>query len=263
MNKMRAAILKIPFEIGNPTGKRGPALAPEIIAKQLRGEKKGVVVSEDFEKTSNNIYNAGLEAWKTGNKLLALGGDHSITYGLVKAAVKVFKNLSLIYFDAHLDCEDDFLPPSHEDVLRAIINEKLIKPKNILVVGVRKTWPKEEKFIREHKISVLRTSALSGKGRAIRFREWLDLVRTFCEKAGDIYSSLDIDVVDPRDAPATNYPEKGGLRASELFAVLKLISSFNRNIGLDICEVSPLLDFEGKTIAVASTAASIFLTTKG
>ncbi len=240
-------ILKIPFESGNPTGKKGPAEAPDLIAKNLKGNKIDVPVSSDFESSSKNIYNASLKEWKAGNKVLALGGDHSITYSLVKAASKVYKDLAMIYFDAHLDCEDDFLPPSHEDIIPAIVKEKLVKPKNILMVGVRKTWKKEEKFVAKHNIKVLRMDA-----------DFSSEIRNFIKDKKNIYISVDIDVVDPQDAPGTNYPEKQGLKKTELFALLKLISSFNRSIGFDICEVSPHSDLQNKTVRLASSAASVF-----
>ncbi len=245
---MRLVTLKIPFEKGNPTGKKGPAEAPDKIAKGLHGEKIDVPVSEDFEDTMYNITEQARKKWKKNNFILSLGGDHSITYALVRAAAQTHKDLSLIYFDAHLDCEDDFLPPSHEDVLKAIVNEGFVKPENILVIGARKWWPKEIAFVMKHQIRVVQPTDI-------------DIIKEFLKKSKKIYVSLDIDVFDPVDAPGTNYPEKEGPRASDLFAVLKLISGFKGNIGLDICEVVPSLDFNNKTLATASSAAWVFLTT--
>lgn len=216
-------VLKIPFEAGNPTGTKGPAKAPDLIWKE--GE---VVKTGDLEKTNKNIL-------KKKGKFLAIGGDHSITYPLVKAA----KPEALLYFDAHLDCEDEFIPPSHEDVIRAIVNEKLVKPENIFIIGARKFYPKELEFIKKHKINVLK---------------WIDPKEL---KFKRIYISIDIDVFDPSEAPGTNYPVEKGVSASDFFKFLKKLD-LKKVVGADIVEVNPAKDSENKTIRLASKIVMTF-----
>lgn len=230
---MKFKVLKIPFDQGNPTGARGPAEAPELICKELKIKGEKVEVG-DLEKTNHNI----LKAAK--GKVLAIGGDHSITYALVKAA----KPEALLYFDAHLDCEDDFLPPSHEDVIKAIVNEKIVKPENIFIIGARKFYPKELEFVREKGINAVKTIDSDLWNRISMFKR--------------VYCSIDIDVFDPEEAPGTNYKEPNGLKPKEFFDFLKKID-LKRVVGADVVEVNPAKDSKNKTIRLAANIIKSFL----
>ncbi len=233
---MKFTILKIPFEAGNPTGAKGPALAPDLICKELGIDGEEVKVSSDFEETNRNIINAA-----NGKRPLSIGGDHSITYALVKAT----KPEALLYFDAHLDCEDDFLPPSHEDVIRAIINENLIKPEDIIIIGARRFFTKELAFLKKHNIKCIRKPNVSE-------------LQNIISKFKRIYCSIDIDVFDPSIAPGTNYRESDGLNYHEVSSILETIAP-EQIVGVDITEVSPKQDINNKTIKLAARIAKRFL----
>ncbi|MCX6774659.1 MAG: arginase family protein, partial [DPANN group archaeon] len=123
-------IVKIPFDkCIVEKGRRGAALGPDEIEKDLKSHAKDmqklkfveVKENDDFEKLHKETENIAQNEYKKGNFVIGLGGDHSISYGLMKAFSKRFKNSGLICFDAHLDCEDDFLPPTHEDLLKAAV----------------------------------------------------------------------------------------------------------------------------------------------
>ncbi len=241
-------LLKIPFDQGN-LKQQGAALAPHVLAKAIHKETIDVQVnSGNFEETQENIEKVATKYFEKG-KVASIGGDHSITYGLVKAASKKFKNLGLVYFDAHLDCEDDFLPPSHEDVVRAIVKEKLVAPENILMIGVRKTWPKEEEFVRKHNIRVVKPGNSDEALRALKE------LNAKCEH---LYVSVDIDVFDPEIAPATVYREKNGLNFED-FKKFITVLNFKRIIGFDLVEYSPSLDSNGKTGTLASNVIKFLL----
>jgi agmatinase len=241
-------ILKIPFELGNPTGARGPATAPDLIYPE--GE---LITGGDFLEINKNI----LKAAK--GKFLAIGGDHSIAYALIKAA----KPEALLYFDAHLDCEDDFLPPSHEDIIRAIVNQKIVKPENIFIIGARKFYPKEIKFIKKHKINVVgwRSKATERGVRGI----WPATVKHIDSNLYNaissfktIYLSIDIDVFDPSEAPGTNYPVEMGVESSEFFKFLEKLD-LKKIVGVDVVEVNPAKDVENKTVELARKIVEKFL----
>ena len=241
-------LLKIPFDAGNPTGSAATASAPEEIAKFFPEiEQIDVAVNQsNFEETMKNIEAAALQELKT-SKICSIGGDHSITYALVKAASQIHKNLTLIYFDAHLDCEDDFLPPSHEDVIKAIVNQKLVKPENIIIVGARKSWPKEQAFVKENNIRVIKPEEID------------KLSANSCQlTAGPVYISVDIDVFDPELAPATGYPEKQGINLQQFQKFTERLD-FNRIIGFDLVEVAPSLENGKKTVTLASDVIKFLL----
>ncbi len=236
-----AKILKIPFELGLVRkDKRGTSEAPDIIQNFSENiDWEQVEVAKDFETTSKNI----IEAARKQSKILAVGGDHSITYSLVKAFSEKYSNNALIIFDAHLDCEDDFLPPTHEDIIKAIVNEKLVEPKNILIVGVRKFYPKEIEFIKDKEIKL-------GK---------LEDIQEFIKNKENIYISIDIDVFDPEFAPGTGYPEKNGLKPEEIIPIIKELIATGKVKGADIVEVSPKFDSNNMTSKLAAKILAEFL----
>jgi len=243
-------ILKIPFDLGlMDSSKRGTADAPDIVQEEANDiflSETGVEWSKklswtsvelnkgDFDETSAKIEAAARAALKS-DKLIAVGGDHSVSYGVMKAAKDKCKKL--IYFDAHLDCQDDFLPPSHEDILRAAISEKIFLPENILVIGVRNFTKEEKKFVEDKKIKVIYANEAFEKGIS-----WLvDEIRSFC-KGEKTYISIDIDVVDPAFAPGTGWREPGGLSSRELIFVLQNIAKVSAIQAADIVEISPKFD---------------------
>jgi agmatinase len=242
--------LKIPFDAGNPTGAKGTAKSPDKILKVLK--KKGTLVKvnqSNTDETQKNIEETALNAFKKG-QVCSIGGDHSITYGLVKAASQVHKDLALIYFDAHLDCEDNFVPPSHEDVIKAIVNKKLVQPKNIVIIGARKFWGKEVKFIKKHNINVIYAP--------VDRKEIEKYIKNFFKKHKKVYISVDIDVFDPSIAPDTGYTEKGGFTEEE-FRRFTENMDFKRIIGLDLVEVATSSGKTQKTITLASRVVQFLL----
>jgi agmatinase len=242
--------LKIPFDAGNPTGTKGTANAPEKILKLLKQKGTSVKVNQsNVEETQKNIEESALKAFKTG-KVCSIGGDHSITYGLVKAASQVHKDLALMYFDAHLDCEDNFVPPSHEDVIKAIVTKKLVQPKNIVIIGARKFWSKEVKFIKKHNIDVIYAP--------VKRTEIEKYIKNFFKKHKKVYVSVDIDVFDPSIAPDTGYAEKGGFTEEEFRGFTENMD-FKRIIGSDLVEVAQSSGKVQKTTTLASRVIQFLL----
>jgi len=145
-------LVKIPFNGGALARKDGQELAPDKIASFL----KDFFINEDgrlpvINQETVAIDNSNLEASfdKIESQLsdmdhftVMLGGDHSITYPSFKAFAKRYSNPGIVVFDAHPDVQDDF-KASHEDYLRVLINEGILKPHNVILVGLR-NWSKEQ-----------------------------------------------------------------------------------------------------------------------
>lgn len=244
-------ILKIPFDSGNPTGAKGTSKSPDKILRSLKKKGREVKINQsNFDESMKNIEAEALKEFKAKNKVCAIGGDHSITYGLVKAASKAYKDIGLIYFDAHLDCEDDFLPPSHEDVVKAIVNKKLVKPKNIVIIGARKFWKKEVDFVQKHNIEVIYSP--------VKRSEIEEYIKNFFKKHKHVYISIDIDVFDPKVAPDTGYTEEGGFTKEE-FRRFTENMNFKRIIGFDVVEVAAQTEKHKKTITLASDVIRFLL----
>jgi len=239
-------ILKIPFDLGTiGEERRGSAKAPEVVQGFVGNVKdaiwKEIEVTSDFEHTSDKITSAALEAYEKG-QVIGLGGDHSIAYGLMRAFSHKFKG-GLIFFDAHLDCEDDFLPPSHEDLIKAVVNEGFFAPEDILIIGARKFYPKEIEFVKKKNIRL-------GK---------LEDITEFIKDKENLYISVDIDVFDPEFAPGTGYPEKHGLNPEKVIPVIKELVNSGKVKGFDLVEINPKKDINNTTSKLAAKLLMVFL----
>ena len=256
------SILKIPFDLGLvEEKKRGAADAPEAIQKECRNifyvnwdriNWVDVPVSGDFESTQENIKKTSLEEYKKNNFVASLGGDHSVSYGLIKAFSERFSNSegkhALVYFDAHFDCQDKINPPSHEDILKAIINEGIVSAENILVIGVRNYTQKELSFILEKKVRTIFMNEITEKGIVWLGKE----IEKFCEKYENVYFSLDVDFIDPVYITATGWPEPGGVSSAEINYIVEKIIKTSKIKGFDITELSPVLDKENLSLKLVS-----------
>jgi agmatinase len=161
-------------------------------------------------------------------KTLFLGGDHSISYGLVLNFFKKYKNGKLIVFDAHPDLMSPMPEPSHEEWLRGVIDKLGILGEKVLIVGVRRNSKnveeKEIEYAKEKRIQIIYSDEFE-----IRKQEILNFV------SGDVYCSLDVDVFDSSLVGSTGYPEKGGVGLE----LLNLLGEIKEKVGFwDLVEVN-------------------------
>ncbi len=175
------------------------------------------------------------EALKSIEKLKGkrfVGGDHSITFSLVKGFSFKFKKFGLIVLDAHADCCKSFKIVTHEDWLRSLIEEKIIKKENVLLVGVREIDKTEQAFLKN-----------------LRVVNWknLDEIKSFLLKFKNVYLSIDVDVIDPEDAPGTGCKVKKGLRKKEFLKLIRFFKEFKNVKRIDVVEFNHLLDRGNKT----------------
>ncbi len=180
-------------------------------------------------------------------QLFILGGEHSITYG---AYTSFPKETGYVVFDAHYDLRDEFADTklSHASYLRRIVEER--GAENILHVGARAFIGEELEFLKENNIKTISDKEIrEGKGPQLL----KDHVSTF----NTIYSSFDLDVLDPAFAPGVGNPEAVGISSRELF---DMIHSFeNAKItGVDIMELNPYHD-NGSTASLAAKIMSTII----
>lgn len=178
-------------------------------------------------------------------QLFILGGEHSITYGTYTSFPK---ETGYVVFDAHYDLRDEFadIKLSHASYLRRVVEER--GSENILHVGARAFVKEELEFLTEHKIKTISDKEIrDGKGPQLL----KDHVSTF----DTIYSSFDLDVLDPAFAPGVGNPEAAGITSRELFDMVYSLQE-TKVIGVDIVELNPYHD----NGATASLAAKIMST---
>ena len=185
----------------------------------------------------------------SGAKMLTFGGDHFITYPLLKAhAEKYGKPLSLIHFDAHCDTWEDDSPDSlnHGTMFYKAIKEGLIDPKRSVQVGIR-TW--NDDFMG---MQILDAPWVHEHGAKATLARIIEIV-------GDTptYLTFDIDCLDPAFAPGTGTPVPGGLTTAQALQIIRGMEPVNL-IGMDVVEVSPVFDqSEITAIAAAHIAADL------
>ncbi|MBI2576939.1 arginase family protein [Candidatus Woesearchaeota archaeon] len=258
-------IIKIPFSSGGLGKTKGTELGPDAIAANLEdffltedGREPSFLIHsipvepQDFLKTNENIFSHAREHFEKKPEQgvpLFLGGDHSVTYSLVKAFASVNPlNPGIIIFDAHPDCCSDFSPPTHEDLLLALVKEKIISPGNIILVGIRNSFRDELRFLRQHHISWFSMTEIFNEG----IQEISEALMAKAKGFGSLYISVDIDALDPAFAPGTGYQEPGGLATRELLFFLQRLKKLKNFKAGDIVEVNPAKDPSGITAKAAA-----------
>ena len=180
-------------------------------------------------------------------QLFILGGEHSITYG---AYTSFPKETGYVVFDAHYDLRDEFADTklSHASYLRRIVEER--GSENILHVGARAYVKEELEFLKENNIKTI-------SDREIREGKGPQLLKDYVSTFDSIYSSFDLDVLDPAFAPGVGNPEAVGIDSRELF---DLIHSFEETkvTGVDIMELNPYHD-NGSTASLAAKIMSTLI----
>lgn len=186
-----------------------------------------------------------------------LGGDHSVTLPLLRAAHAQFGPLALVHFDAHCDTWSDHFgePSGHGTWTYEAIQEGLVSPQHTVQIGLRSSG---ERVARDY---VQDQGGLIFDARSLRGRDGAGLapvVAQIRERLGDrpCYLTLDIDCLDPAFAPGTGTPEPGGMTSSQVLTLLEELSGLNM-VGMDCVEVAPAYDHAELT----STAAASFVWT--
>ena len=168
-----------------------------------------------------------------------IGGEHLVTLGAVRAAVKGYSHLHILHFDAHTDMRDKYLGEklSHATVIRRC--HELVGDGRIFSFGIR-SGDREEFRWAKNRIDIRRFN--------------FDGLEMTCEYIGQnpLYLTIDLDVLDPGVFPGTGTPEAGGVSFKELMGAIKTIRDLKMNIiGLDINELCPPYDQSGISAALA------------
>ncbi len=187
--------------------------------------------------TLDAVYTAARKVVRDGKFLLGLGGEHSISFPLVKSVAQRFKKLSVLQIDAHADLRDSYQgsPFSHACVMRRI--HDLGVP--AVAVGIRNYSAEEARFIKQHGKPIF-------PPRATRHSHtWHGDGTTWTQNviaglSDEVYVTIDIDGFDPAYAPGTGTPEPGGLDWYEVTSLLEALAQQRRIVGADIVEVRPI-----------------------
>jgi agmatinase len=211
------------------------------------------VTPGNAERTAGQIA-AGLEPLlRDGVVPVALGGDHSVVLGELRAQAAVHGPVALVLFDAHADTWDHYYGERyfHGTPFRRALEEGLLLPERSLLAGMRGPLYSRSDLAEARALGF--EIVPDGELRALGPAEYGRRVRT---RVGDApaFLSFDIDVVDPAFAPGTGTPEVAGLDSREALGYVRSLAGM-RFCGFDVVEVSPPYDGAGEQTALL--AASI------
>jgi agmatinase len=209
-------------------------------------------ISTDTEKTLERIALVIKDVIEAGKTPVTIGGEHTITFGVMKGIGRKASETALVSFDAHLDLRDEFmgLKLSHTTFMRRINEE--VKPAKIIEVGTRAVCKEELAYAKKAGIEFFTTQQIRNDGSESTTKE----LREKLAKHKKIYLSIDMDVLDPAHAPAVQNPEPEGLEMHALLDILCGICD-KRLVGFDVVEVAPNYDQGISAVQAAKVAFEV------
>ncbi len=194
---------------------------------------------------------------------LVLGGDHSIAIGTLAGVSRHYQNLGVIWYDAHGDLNTADTSPSgniHGMPLAASIGigddaltriggyTPKVKPENIVIIGARSLDEGEKELIKEKGIKVYTMHEIDRMGMTKVMEETILYLR---DKTDGVHLSLDLDGLDPHDAPGVGTPVIGGISYRESHLAMEMLAESQLITSAEFVEVNPILDERNKTATVA------------
>jgi len=263
------AILGVPFDAGTsyrPGARFGPG-AVRAASKLLRpyhpeldthpwGERQvadagdAAVNPFDLEAAMTDVERAAASVLERADRLVAIGGDHTIALPLLRALNARRGPPALVHLDAHLDTWDSYFGAgyTHGTTFRRAAEEGLLDTAHSLHVGIRGSLYASSDLDDDAALgyAVISTTQIADQGV-------LPAVQRIRERVGDrpVYVSVDVDVLDPAHAPGTGTPQPGGLTTRELQALLRGLDGLAL-VGADIVEVCPPYDHAELTAMAAA-----------
>ena len=247
-------VFGIPFD-ENSSFLRGPAFAPAKIRQAFHSDSANYFTESCVNlKNHPGVKDGGDIVFKVGgnpmemieqevtsvlqqtDKLFLLGGDHSITFPIIKGFYSRFKDLTLLHIDAHGDLYDNFEnnPHSHASPFARIMENGLAK--RLVQVGIRTMTQHQREQADRFGVEVTEMKDWNGSFRL--------------KASGPIYISLDIDAIDPAFAPGVSHHEPGGFSSREVISILQNIKG--NVVGADLVEFNPTRDPSGITAMLAA-----------
>lgn len=207
------------------------------------------------------------ESLDRGNFPIVLGGDHSVAVGTLSGVSRHFRErgekVGLIWLDAHADMNTPESSPSgnvHGMPLACIAGmgpaelvdlfgyHPKVDPRNIVIVGLRDVDQMEKPHVRNSGVRAFTMRDIDERGlRAVMD----DAIRLASEGTAGIHVSLDMDFVDPRDAPGVGTPVRGGATYREAHLAMEMICDSGRVVSMEVVEVNPVIDEANRTADLA------------
>ncbi len=236
-------ILPIPFDKTSTWVKgadKGPAAIIEAsgylelydIETDSEVFKKGIFTAKPIRSASISVLikktDSAVSSYLKDNKLVVtLGGEHSVSIGVIKSYTERYKDLSILHLDAHADSRDSYQGTRYNHA--CVIARVQEFTKNIVSVGIRSMDVSERSGVDHKRIFLAHKIHDSDK--------WINnTVRLLTDS---VYITIDLDVFDPGIMPSTGTPEPGGLGWYQVMKLLYSVSKSKRIVGFDVVELCP------------------------
>jgi arginase len=236
-----------------------PVPQPE---EQHYGEKNAKYLSE-ISETCRSLAEIVRNALDEDLCPLILGGDHSIAVGTTSGVAQHFrkdsKRIGMIWLDAHGDMNTPETSPSgnvHGMPLASIMGygppeltgfagfKPLVEPRHVVLVGIRELDSKERRLVKESGVHIFTMREIDERG----MREVMaEALRFAGDDTAGIAVSLDMDFVDPSDAPGVGTPVRGGVTYREAHLALEMIADSRLMVSLELVEINPVIDLHNTT----------------
>jgi len=248
-------LIGIPYD-ANSSFLRGPSYAPPRIRLMDTEGSANAYAENGLEISADNIYtdlgdlsfensnrqrafqkieSTISELLKEDNKILSLGGDHSISFPILNAFSQKYEHLNILHLDAHADLYDNFddNPYSHASPFARIMESGRIA--SLTQVGIRTFNTHQREQAAKFDVNVVEMKDFN-----------YDFLKTL---KAPLYISLDLDILDPAFAPGISHHEPGGMTSRELIQIIQNIPV--EIVGADIVEYNPVRDVNNMTAMVA------------
>ena len=248
-------------QLGRQVEDEGNVMVPQA-EEQPYGEKKARYLDE-IAQTCKGLAERVRKTLEEDMFPLVLGGDHSIAVGTVAGAAahfnKIGKRIGVIWLDAHGDMNTPDSSPSgnvHGMPLASIMGygppelvdlagvKPMVEPRNVALVGIRDLDSKERRFAKESGVHVFTMRDIDERG----MREVMaEAIRFAGDDTAGIAVSLDMDFVDPSDAPGVGTPVRGGVTYREAHLALEMIADSRTMVSFELVEINPVIDLHNTT----------------
>jgi arginase len=286
MNK-KISVVGVPMDLGQ--GRRGVDMGPSAIRYAnavSRIESIGydikdlgdIIIPRIEERIPNDLNLKCLEEVTAASEELAqkisdimeegrfplvFGGDHSIAIGTVAGAAQHKKNMGVIWYDAHGDLNTGETSPSgnihgmplavslgigHERLTNILGFSPKIKAENVVIIGARELDAGEKELIKEIGMKVFTMHEIDRMGMAYVMEE---AIKHVSNGTDGVHLSLDLDGLDPHDAPGVGTPVLGGISYRESHLAMEILAEADILTSAEFVEVNPILDHGNKTANVA------------
>mgnify|MGYP000998527521 CR=1 FL=1 len=264
--------IDVPVPESTPAGKDETGGGREAL-KYMSGDGHAAPKHiNEIRKINEALYKVVGASLKSGNMPLVLGGDHSIATGTLLGVQSVYKNIGVIWMDAHGDYNTEKTTLSgnfHGMSLAAATGAGMremtrfkpedvpfINPEKIAIIGARSLDPEEAVLLKKTGVNVFTIEDIDMYGLRAVMQRAIELVESGTE---GFQLSFDLDVVTPTDAPGVGTPVKGGLTYREAHLAVEMLSKRPKLCSLEFVELNPILDNANMTGELAVSLISSVL----